>query len=197
MKRLRRLAADTDGATIVETAMVVPILIVLTFGLLEFSLALWQYNSAEKATAEAARFVATRGPLATFAADRDCFVASTAPAGTSCQNVAGAQAWTGTWSGTCAGSGAGAVCQQAVMDTVVARVRDIAPFVQPENVEVELHGSNFGFIGRGAPVPIVTVRLVDLKYDFIAIDSLLGIGPIDMPGFDATSVAEDQQEGSL
>lgn len=197
MSRLRDLWKDTAGASLVEATLILPILLVMTFGLMEFGHALWQYNAAEKATAEAARFVATRGPVVTFASDRDCFVTSSAPAGTLCANVAGATGWKGTWSGKCAGTGAGATCQQAMMDQVVGRVRAIAPFVQPENVQVELSGSNFGFVGRGRPVPNVTVRLVNMTYNFVAMDKLLGIGPIAMPGFDATSVAEDQQEGGL
>lgn len=187
LDRLRRLAKDLAGATLVEMALVLPMLLVLTFGLVEFGVALWQYNSAEKATADAARYVATHGPL--VAGLNDCIVATDAAAGTSCSEVGANGAPAGSWTGdSCA-----APCQAAVMAEVVQRVQALAPFVEPQNVEVELRGSNFGYVGRGAPVPMITVRLVDLQYDFVAIDDLLGFGAVDMPGFDATSVGEDQQ----
>ena len=54
-----------------------------------------------------------------------------------------------------------------------------------------MRGAGLGFVGRGAPVPMVTVRLTGMTYDFIAIDDLLGFGAITMPGFDATLVGED------
>jgi hypothetical protein len=38
---------------------------------------------------------------------------------------------------------------------------------------------------------MVTVRLTGMTYNFIALDDLLGFGPVTMPGFDATLVGED------
>ena len=46
----RKLAADRGGSISVENAIVFGLLIVLTMALIEFSLALWQWNTAEKAT---------------------------------------------------------------------------------------------------------------------------------------------------
>lgn len=188
MIRMRRLLRDTCGATVVETALVLPVLLVLTFGLLEFGLAIWRYNVAEKATADAARYLATHGPIVAPATVPECFVNDDEIRGTPCSEVPGASAW----SAVC---GAGVACDAGVIDAAVTRMREIAPFVAPENVEIELSGSNLGYVGRGRPVPIITVRLVDLTYDFIALDGLLGLDGIVMPGFDASSVGEDLGEG--
>ena len=40
-------------------------------------------------------------------------------------------------------------------------------------------------------MPMVTVRLTGMEYDFVALDDLLGFGALTMPSFDATLVAED------
>jgi hypothetical protein len=70
-------------------------------------------------------------------------------------------------------------------------MRQFAPQIQAQNVQVVLRGSGLGYVGRGSPVPLVTVRLTGMNYDFIAIDDLLGFGAVTMPGFDATLVGED------
>lgn len=188
MPKLRRLPADDTAATLVETTLVFPLVLILTFGLLEFGHAMWQWNAAEKATAVAARYIATRGPL--MSGVPDCFVETTATAGTSCSEVGGAEAWTAT----CSGDSPGA-CDPAVLTDALAEAQAFAPFIEADNFRIDLRGSGMGFVGRGAPVPLVTVRLQGMTFDFITLDGLLGFGPITMPGFDATIVGEDQDEG--
>lgn len=187
MPKLRRLRADDTAATLVETTLIFPLVLILTFGLLEFGHAMWQWNAAEKATVVAARYIATRGPL--LSGVPDCFVETTATAGTSCSEVAGAE----TWTASC-GAG-GAACDAAVVEAALAEARAFAPFIGDDNFRIDLRGTGMGFVGRGAPVPLVTVRLQGMTFDFITLDGLLGFGPITMPGFDATIVGEDQDEG--
>ncbi len=45
---IRALARERSGAVAVEYAIVIGLLMVLTISIVEFSLALWQWNSAEK-----------------------------------------------------------------------------------------------------------------------------------------------------
>jgi len=113
MRRLHKLRRDERGATLVETTIVFPLVLILTFGLVEFGNAFWRYHTAEKATAAGARWLATRhGVLGAAAltnelyttAVPDCFVNSTAAPGTACSQVAGATGW----SQTCSGTGGGA-----------------------------------------------------------------------------------------
>lgn len=188
MQRLRRLPKDDEAATLVETTLVFPLVLILTFGLLEFGNALWRWNAAEKATEIAARYVATRGPLLTGVPD--CFVATTQTAGTSCKDVPGATAWS-----TSCGAGGTGTCNSAVTTAALARARAFAPFVQANNFHIDVRGSGMGFVGRGAPVPLITVRLEGMTFDFVVLDGLLGFQPMAMPGFDATMVGEDQNEG--
>lgn len=56
------LRADDDrGATIVEFAIVVPVLILITFAIFEFGLAFYEYLTVERATNEGARTAAFMG----------------------------------------------------------------------------------------------------------------------------------------
>jgi Flp pilus assembly protein TadG len=189
----RSFLRDENGAALVEISLIFPMMLVLTFGLVEFGHALWQYHVAEKATAIAVRYAATRGPLAPQLIDggHDCFVANPADvaAGTACSDPAipAAAAITCT-------SGSGA-CDAAVWSAVVAEMQAIAPFIAEENVRVDLSQSKLGFVGRGAAVPVITVSTTGLTYDFVTLGDLLGLQPIGMPSFASSLTAEDQQEG--
>lgn len=190
MRRTRtKFAQNESGATLVEYTLVFALLMVLTFGLIEFGLIMHQYNAAEKATAYGSRFIATRGPVATGIPD--CGVATTLPAGTMCSAVGGSSSWTRT----CNAGAPGAGCNAAVLNELVTEMQQFAPWIEAQNVQVVLRGAGLGFVGRGAPVPMVTVRLTGMTFDFIALDDLLGLGQLAMPGFDATLVGEDMKEG--
>lgn len=199
MRRLRPLLCDERGAALVETTIVFPLLLLLTFGLLEFGDAFWRYHTVEKATAIGARWLATRHGVAGNAALSDelytavvpdCFVNTSAAPGTACSQVAGAA----SWSQTCSGAGGGA-CSDTVMSGLLAQMQQYAPFITAANVRVQLRGSTMGFVGRGRAIPLVTVETTGLTYNFVTLNSLLGFGPIAMPAFATTFVAEDQKEG--
>lgn len=187
---LAKFARSASGATLVEYTLVFAMLMVLTFGLIEFGLVLHQYNNSEKATAAGARFAATQGPV--YVGLSDCGVSTSLPAGTMCSSVAGASSWTVICNAGAPASG----CQGAALNALVARMQQFAPQIEAQNVQVILRGAGLGFVGRGSPVPMVTVRLTGMTYDFIAMNSLLGLGQLNMPGFDATIVGEDMNEGS-
>lgn len=188
MRPVREFQDDTSGAVLIEYTIVFVLLMLLTFGLVEFGYVFYQYNAAETATAVGARYIATRGPVYSWTASAiDCGVSTSATAGTSCASVSGASSWTIT----CNAQSPGAGCQQAVLTAVVARMHQLAPRVQAQNVQVVLKGAGLGFVGRGAPVPMVTVRLTGMTYDFIALDDLLGFGRLTMPSFGSTIVGED------
>jgi len=90
--------------------------------------------------------------------------------------------------------------QGAVHTRIVDRMRLIFPRIAASNVAVEYYFMGLGFAGRPCgPVPSVTVRLQNMNFDFIVIDSLLalvaggsGLGPsMAMPSFTATMTGED------
>lgn len=185
MRALARFRSDRSGATLVEYTLVFTMLMVLSFGLVEFGVVLHQYNAAEKATAVGARYIATRGPVVTGVPD--CGVTTAASAGTPCRDVSGSAGWTIT----CNAGAPSGNCQADVLNALVAHMQQFAPEIEAQNVQVVLRGAGLGFVGRGSPVPMVTVRLTGMTYDFIALDDLLGFGALTMPGFDATLVGED------
>ncbi|HEX6963532.1 MAG TPA: TadE/TadG family type IV pilus assembly protein [Lacipirellula sp.] len=58
-----RLLRDEGGAALVEMSIVATMFLIVTFGLVEFSFALWQWNSASKATQLGARLAAVSDPV--------------------------------------------------------------------------------------------------------------------------------------
>jgi Flp pilus assembly protein TadG len=196
MRRLCSFLRDTRGATLVETTLVFPMVLILTFGLVEFGVAFWEYHAAEKATNLAARYIATRGPLVATLADgsHDCFVdngVNGVAIGVSCADPS-----VSTASGPyiCKGNAPGS-CSATVLAAAITQMRQVAPFITNANVEVDVAQSKMGYIGRGKAVPLVTVKTTGLTYTFVAMDNLLGFAPLTMPGFATTLEAEDQQEG--
>ena len=196
-----------------ETTIVFPIVLVLTFGIVEFGYALWQYHMAEKATVMGARYLATRhgvkgangvktcndGSGGNYTCElwtstvEDCFFSEPDAIGTPCSQVTGINPT--TWLQTCTGAGAGS-CNSAVMSRLLTEMKNYAPFIAAANVKVELRGSDMGFLGRSRPIPLVSVKTTGLTYNFVAIGKLLGLSSITMPGFTSTLVAEDQKEGT-
>lgn len=185
MRLFTKFRRSRSGAVLIEHTIVFMLLMVLTFGLIEFGLVLYQYNAAETATSAGARFVATRGPVITGVSD--CGVATSALAGTRCSDVSGASGWTLT----CNAASPSGACQATVLNALLEEMQRYSPNIEAQNVQVVLRGAGLGFVGRGAPVPMVTVRLTGMTYEFIAIDDLLGFGALNMPGFDAALVGED------
>ncbi len=185
MRTILSFLHDEAGAVMVEYTLVFVMLMVMTFGLVEFGICFYQYNTAEAATAVGARYIATRGPVYTGLSD--CGVATSASAGTPCSSVSGSD----TWSITCNATSPASGCQSTVLNALVARMQQFQPAIQAQNVQVVIRGAGLGFVGRGAPVPMVTVRLTGMHYNFIVLDDLLGFSALTMPSFDATLVGED------
>jgi hypothetical protein len=190
---LRKLFADHGAATAAEFALVLPLLLILLFGVIDGGRFIWEYNRAEKATQMGARIAAVTDPVASgiTTADftgvgglavGDSIPASAVPAIT-CNNSA--CSCTG-----CPGGLPGAYNAQAFTN-ILNRVKAFEPAVTAANLEVVYQGSGLGFAGdpTGPDVsPIVTVRLKDLQ--FTPITSLL-LTSITLPGFSTSLTAED------
>jgi Flp pilus assembly protein TadG len=191
MANWARLLRDQTGATMVEYTLVFTLMMLLTFGLIEFGVVFYQYNAAEKATQIGARYIATRGPALTGLGD--CAPGSTTGynAGVYCSSVTGSSGAIAT----CNANAPTGNCQAAVLTALVTRMQQFAPNIQAQNVQVVYRGAGLGFVGRGSPVPLVTVRLTGMTYSYITLNALLGLPPLAMPSFDATIVGEDLADG--
>jgi Flp pilus assembly protein TadG len=198
--------ASDRGASAVEFALIFPLLVMLTFGILEFGFILYQMNMMEKATQLGARIAVTGDPVATgltayTAQGTGLAPGSPLPAGLQSEIVCmNASPCTGTGAITNPGYSATA------FTAIVTEMQRMYPGIGPENVVVTYRNVGLGFVGRpgGAIVPAVTVSLRDMTYDFIIMDAIIELfGPPAMnvadilyPSFNATLTGEDLNDGA-
>lgn len=183
---LKKFIREQEGAFAAEFAIIVSVLILLTFAVMDMGYALWQWNNAEKAAQIGARLAVVSTPIASGLANYDCGNDTTA-AGQPCSqggNNFGAVTCTMT---SCTGFG----FSQDEADRLLARMRKIFPQMQADNLVVEYQDLSLAFDGRGSPVGSVTVRIVDMSFDFLLLDSLIGAETISMPEFTTTLTSED------
>lgn len=199
--RIRRLAADQSGATAAEFGLVLPLLLLLLFGIIDAGRWMWTYNQAEKATQMGARFAVVADPV-TPGLDSSYLGVSGLTQG----DLIPASAF-GTV--TCTGSGSGATisatctcttspCPSGVTTTaptafanIVTRMQLFLPLLTASNVTIEYSSSGLGY--AGSPVlpdlsPLVTVKITDMTFRPL---TLLAMAPVPMPSFTTTLSAED------
>lgn len=204
------LLRSTSGAGAAEFAVVLPLFVVLLFGIIDGARFVWEYNKAEKATQVGARVAAVTNVLSTGLRDED-YAGQTVGGITI---VAGGRIPSGAL-GSVLCTSTGCTCETAPCpsdlgtldsvtfnDVLVERMREIHPPIQPENVQVRYTGSGFGFAGSAATggggggsgteqmeiSPLITVTLDGLE--FRPITALL-FASISMPAFASTLTAED------
>ena len=194
---IRSLWSRCEGAAAVEFALVCVPLLVITIGIMEFAFALYQWNSAEKATQFGVRMAVVSTPVASGLNNFD---------GKNNGNEYGDEPMPGFAPSSVICDGATTSCNNgytflsSVHNRVVTRMQQIFPRITAANVVVEYLPISLGFVGRPCgPVPSVTVRLQNMTFDFIVIDGILTLvqsgtalpAGITMPGFVATMVGED------
>lgn len=69
LTRLRRMPRGGRGQSLVEFAMVMPLLVILIFGIIDFGMGLRSYISLSNATREGARFAAVGNEAGAYPAD--------------------------------------------------------------------------------------------------------------------------------
>jgi len=197
---LRRLRNRNDGAAMVEFSIVVGLLLTLTSGLVEFGMIFHQWNSASKAAQLGARLAAVSSPVASDLSNLTGMESGALPgdpfpffericsgATTSC----GGGSYDGAAMNTLVFGRGDAACQTVGTDNFPGMC-DVFPRIQASNVIVTYRHTGLGFAGRpGGPVPTVTVELTGLTFDFVFLDDLLGLGPIQLPNVRTTVTGED------
>lgn len=205
----RKLVADTSGAAAVEFAFIAISLALLTFAVLDVGFALYWFNRAEKATQLGVRVAAVSDPVTSFLQDfsgTGIGGAGTGNAGDSCGDAAGGiQPYCNHNDIVCTVSGSTGTCtgetstfSDAAFSKIFNEMRVLYPQLSSENVQVEYRPSPLGFAGRPGNepgtyniIPQVTVRLVGLEYNYIALGSLLGLDPFTLPVISASMTGED------
>lgn len=203
---------DEEGAVFAEFAIMLPMIVLIVFGSIDFLYAFYQWNAAAKAVQIGARIAAVSDPLApglnqlsSQALLNGAMPGTPMPGFTvtcrerSCTCVG---ACTGLLENTfnaaainriVFGRGRSACGQAGSYET--AGMCDALESIRPENVVVIYKQSGLGYAGRpGGPVPTIEVSLENMQFQMFFLSSLLGVH-IAMPAVTATMTAEDLCSG--
>ncbi len=166
----KRFARDEEGAFIVEFAITFPVLILLSFGLLEFSMVVFDYQRAAEATRRGVRLAIIQEPIPnTQQLLVDAVIVCTAPSGT----VA------------CTG-GSPSANADALFAALLAEMQKAYPTLTSANIIVTFEGSNVGASEEiGGVFPLVTLQLTGVVHEMI-VGHLIYIERIEFPDFKAT-----------
>ena len=196
---VRSLWGDPSGAVAVEFGLVGSMFIVMLLGIMEFGTALWQWNQATKAVQLGVRLAAVSDPISSDLKTMTG-LSETVEEGDPMPYF---QRICSGASKTCSG---GTYDETAMKTLIYGRgntacpttwqpypaMCQLFPRIRPENVVVEYRHTGLGYAGRpGGPLPSITVRLTGLEFDFVALDTMLGLPKISMSGLAATATAED------
>jgi hypothetical protein len=188
--RFALLLRDERAASAAEFAMVLPLLILLLFGILDIGRYMWTLNRAEKATQMGVRYAVVSDPVADvvnvdFVTDYSIPGGDVVPPATfgSATCTSSACTVTGAASGV---SGRNA----AAFDDIVAWMQKFYPEIQPADVNVTYQNVGLGYSGdpTGPDVaPLTTVELTGLSFRSLV---LFG-GSADLPVIKASLTLED------
>ena len=206
MKVVRRLFHSISGATAAEFGLVLPLFMVLMFGVIDAGRFMWESNEAEKATQVGARVAIVTDSLSSGLRDEDYAGKvvggiTLAPGDLIPAAALGSVKCTNT-SCTCEAapcpSNLGTFNSTLFTTVLVPRMKRMYPAVNAENVVVRYKGSGFGIAeasgGGGGGTeqmeisPLVTVTLTGLQFHPLTTFTLKAI---NMPDFSTTLTAED------
>lgn len=199
-----RIVADCRGAAMVEMTIVIPLLLILLFGFVDFGYAFYQWNAADKAVQVGARLAEISSPVATALTSAVSTIPSggapgdSVPAGTydfvctastsgtaSCQSCA---------SGTCTSSTVSQTAFDLIYDGDARRpgMHQFLPGLLKSEVKIEYVATGLDYWTRpGGPVPTIKVSIVNHHFQFFFLGGLLGFGQLTMPDMHSTVTGED------
>lgn len=148
----------------------------ISFGILEFTLLMFEFHRATEATRRGARLAAISAPVTDISA-------LGAGASVTCTLTAGAV--------SCSN---GAATSTAAFDNVLKHMQAIFPAVAGENLHITYSNSGIGDADTpGGILPMVTIDLVDLRHDFMVLQAIPGsISSITLPRFTTNYLAGGQ-----
>jgi hypothetical protein len=200
---MRALRLDRSGAGAAEFALVLPLLVLLLFGIIDGGRFLWEANKAEKATQAGARVAIVTDVMDDGLANEQ-YVDQVVGGVTLTQGDVIPAAALGelecTETGCACISGTCPTIDEPAdysvrFNRVVQRMQFMKEDIDPSDVTITYRGSGLGFAGdpNGMEIaPLVTVEL-DASFDPLV---LFGAASIKLPTFRSTLTAEDSV-GSL
>ena len=173
---LRRFLADEDGAFIVEFGIAFPVLILLSFGLLEFSLVVFDYQRAAEATRAGIRQTILYTPIANTGAIDESTVIT-------CYSTLGTV--------QCDGGVPNDTADEH-FQFLLDEMQGIYPTLTAENIVIIYQGTDVGDVdSTGGIFPLVTLQLQGVKHDMI-VGHIIGIETIEFPSFTSTVLGPGQ-----
>ncbi len=219
----RKLAGDRGGSVSVENAIVFGLLIVLTIALIEFSLALWQWNTAEKATELGVRYAVQSDPVSVGLKEFNGVIHGKQLRSGTPLKLSNLDAFTLSCTNSscsCSGAGCGDFStvpnpngfDAAAFKAIITRMDGVfrGSDLDASNVTIDYSHVGMGFAGRRDVagidiVPVVTVRLTGVTFDFMILSFIRPLmfygseqpttSGFPMPPFTATLSGEDMYSG--
>ena len=207
MTLARCLLKSTSGASAAEFGLVLPLFLILLFGVIDAGRFMWESNEAEKATQVGARVAIVTDPLSSGLRDED--YAGKVVGGTT---LGSGDLIPAAALGSVKCTSTGCTCETApcpsdlgtfnatlFTNVIVTRMKQMYPSIQATNVVVRYKGSGFGFAeasggggGTGTEQmevsPLVTVTLTGVQFRPLTTFTLKSVA---MPDFATTLTAED------
>ncbi len=198
---LHRLLVEDDGSGLAEYALIVPLFLALTLGVIEYSIIYYHWIMAEKATYHAVRLAVVRPPIcAGLPTTNTRFDPSgTNRFGTTCLQAGGPSICASPADLTCVGNLANPTFQE-----IFADISPMLPAGTPANsVSIRYESADLGFLG-GPYVPVISVELSNVQVDYLTPFAnllvvygaqVVNFGTLTLPPVRATMSAEDLAMG--
>ena len=190
---MRRLLHDMRGASAAEFALVLPLLMLLLFGMIDTGRYMWEHNQAEKATQMGARMAVVTDVVANdLAAVNYVGVGGLTQGDRIPASALGVLTCTSATACVCTTAPCPSLTRNGpAFAAIVARMRLMKPDIVASNVSISYQGSGLGYAGdpNGMEIaPLVTVSLTGVQFQPL---SLLMLTHTTMPDFATTLTAED------
>lgn len=200
--------ADQSGATMVEVTILMPLLLTLLFGFVDFGYAFYQWNAANKAVQAGARLAQISAPVASGllleakTPTDPLDIGKPVPANSTTYNYICTANSAGAVSCTC---GASATCKnldasQPAFDFIFngssgrAGMNTFLPILKKSEVRIQYQASGLGYWTRpSGPVPTITVSITEHRFQFFFLGALLRFANITMPSMLSTVTGEDMK----
>ena len=174
----RRLSRDSRGMAAVEFALVMPIAILLTAGIFEFVLFMYDFQAATDATRQGVRVAIIQPAAADISGLKDTTISCTFAGGSS--NCSGAD-------------------ESGDADTtfvaILAAMQQSMDNVTDANIRLVYSWADVDDPAKtpGIVTPLVTVELIDMEHELFLLPGFVGIpNSLPLPSFSSSRLAHSQ-----